>query len=368
LAACGKKGPPLPPLVKLPTPPADLSAERRGDTVDLQFTVPSTNTDNTRPANVVRVDVYAFTGPADVADADVIKQGTKVASVAVKAPRDPNQTIEPDESAADVEPLEGKGLDQGVLAHVEERLTETRAPSADETAPTQPVTRTYVGVGVTTKGRRGPTSTRVAVPLGPAPPAPSDVKLTYDEKAVTVAWAPPPTSTGTLAYHVYETPADVASGLSRTETRTETALTKMPIAETRYTDARIAWGTTRCYAVRAVETEGSLTVQSDETAPACAELKDTFPPAAPQGLNAVASEGAISLIWDASPEPDVDGYLVLRGAAPGETLASITPSPIHETTFRDSVPTGTRYVYTVQAVDKAGNISAPSNRVEETAR
>ena len=33
-------------------PPADLLAERRGDTVDLQFTVPNANTDGTRPANV----------------------------------------------------------------------------------------------------------------------------------------------------------------------------------------------------------------------------------------------------------------------------------------------------------------------------
>ena len=32
---CGKKGAPLPPLVKLPVPPADLAATRRGDTVDL---------------------------------------------------------------------------------------------------------------------------------------------------------------------------------------------------------------------------------------------------------------------------------------------------------------------------------------------
>jgi hypothetical protein len=42
--------------------------------------------------------------------------------------------------------------------------------------------------------------------------------------------------------------------------------------------------------------------------------------------------------------------------------------PVLETSFNDNVPAGTRYVYAVQAVDKAGNASAPSNRVEETAR
>ena len=111
LSACGKKGPPLPPLVKLPVAPADLTAVRRADTVELQFTVPSANTDNTRPANVARVDVYAFTGPATVSEADVLKLGTKVASVAVKAPRDPDVTFDPDDPEqfeGDVEPPEGR--------------------------------------------------------------------------------------------------------------------------------------------------------------------------------------------------------------------------------------------------------------------
>ena len=100
LAACGKKGPPLPPLVKLPVAPSDLTAARRADTVDLQLTVPSANTDSSRPANVARVEVYAFTGPATVSEAEVLKQGTKVASIAVKAPRDPDATFDPGRSGA----------------------------------------------------------------------------------------------------------------------------------------------------------------------------------------------------------------------------------------------------------------------------
>ena len=92
-AGCGKKGPPLPPLIKLPAPPADLTAQRRGSKVDLQFTVPGANTDGTRPANVERVEVYGFTGPATVTDDQLLKHGTKVASLRTKTPRDP----EPDD-------------------------------------------------------------------------------------------------------------------------------------------------------------------------------------------------------------------------------------------------------------------------------
>ena len=51
-------------------------------------------------------------------------------------------------------------------------------------------------------------------------------------------------------------------------------------------------------------------------------------------------------------EPDIAGYTVLRGDAPGDTLRPLTPSPIRETTFRDTtVRPGARYNYAIVAVD-----------------
>jgi hypothetical protein len=61
----------------------------------------------------------------------------------------------------------------------------------------------------------------------------------------------------------------------------------------------------------------------------------------------------------------------LRGEAPGETLQPLTPAPIAGTSFEDkTVKADVRYVYAIVAVDKATppNRSAPSPRVEETAR
>jgi hypothetical protein len=359
--ACGKKGPPLPPLVKLPVAPSDLTAVRRADTVDLQLTVPNANTDSSRPANVARVEVYALTGPATVSAADVLRQGTKVASIAVKAPRDPNATFDPgdpDQFEADVEPPEGVGLDQGAVAHVQEALTVPDVPAA---APATATVRSYVGVGITTRGRRGPSSGRVAVPLVPSPSPPSPPEVTYTETAVTVKWsalpALPESPSLKVAYSVYE-----AEGAS------QTLLTKPPIAETQYTDTRLTWGATRCYAVRSVETVDALSVESEATPPSCVTLADRFPPAAPKGLQAVASEGVINLIWDANSETDLDGYILLRAVSPGDELAPVTPSLIRETAFQDPVPAGVRYVYALKAVDKAGNASQASERIEETAR
>jgi fibronectin type 3 domain-containing protein len=100
-------------------------------------------------------------------------------------------------------------------------------------------------------------------------------------------------------------------------------------------------------------------------------MVDTFAPAAPRSLAAVAGEGSISLIWEANSESDLMGYVVLRGEAGDATLKPLTATPIKETTYRDETARpGVRYAYAVQAVDayKPANVSAESNRVQETAR
>jgi fibronectin type 3 domain-containing protein len=95
---------------------------------------------------------------------------------------------------------------------------------------------------------------------------------------------------------------------------------------------------------------------------------DTFPPAPPKGLSAVSTAGAINLIWEANAEADLAGYHVLRAQLPDTRLIRVTSTPIQDASFLDNVQPGARFVYAVTAVDKAGNISEPSNRVEETAR
>jgi hypothetical protein len=88
----------------------------------------------------------------------------------------------------------------------------------------------------------------------------------------------------------------------------------------------------------------------------------------PKNLNSISGEGAINLIWEPNSEPDLAGYIILRGVDPAQTLEPITPSPIVEPSFRDNVQPGIAYVYAVRAVDKAGNASEPSARVVDTAR
>ena len=401
-AACGKKGPPLPPLVKLPSPPERLLAERRGDTVDLQFTVPATNTDGTRPANISRAEVYAVTAPVTstpLTDEQLLKLATKVGEVAVKAPRDPNRTADADDPSDEVDAPEGPGLNQGAVVRLREPLTEAiRTPvdlPDDDKKPRdtdghaaagrpllapapKPPTRTYIAYGTTTRGRKGPLSRRTEVPLVPPPAAPAPPAIAYDEKGITVSWpdvgtertAPPaPDSTvlpstpigdtrPAIAYNVYDITNDAAP----------IKLTSTPIAEPKFIDTRIVWGEKRCYTVRTAETIAGSTIESDAPESRCKTLVDTFPPAAPQGVQGIPSEGAINLIWQPNAEKDLAGYVVMRAASPGETFEPITPAPIQETLFKDEVPRGVAYIYTVKAVDRAGNASPPSARVVEAAR
>src|SRR6185503_16171637 len=94
--------------------------------VDLQFTVPATNTDGTRPANVSRAEAYAVTVPVTatpLTDEQLLKLATKIGDVRVKAPRNPNNTADADDPSDEVDAPEGPGLDQGSLARFEETLT-----------------------------------------------------------------------------------------------------------------------------------------------------------------------------------------------------------------------------------------------------
>jgi hypothetical protein len=136
-----------------------------------------------------------------------------------------------------------------------------------------------------------------------------------------------------------------------------------------FDDPRVEFGTERCYVVRRVEMVGPIAIESAPSPPACVTPIDKFPPAAPKAVTSVASGTAVSLIWDANAEADLAGYLILRAEGPDDKLAPLTASPITDASYVDtSVRRNRTYVYEVVAVDKVGNQSAPSNRVEEPIR
>jgi hypothetical protein len=410
--ACGKRGAPLPPLVRVPAPPTDFTAERRGSTVKIRFTVPIANTDGSRPPNIERVDVYRFTGSPTTPDAQLLKTGTKVASVMVRAPRNPEAATEEDEPAEEPD-LKEEGLDPGATTELEEDLDALASKSAEPpnkgrkkqsdhqngdaaslhaplTGPPPTVPSTiFVAIGVNPKGKHGPATRRVVVPLVPPPPPPASPKIAYDEHAVHLTWTRETAAVGqgepadllpshllgvpgsTISYHVYDVSPSAPSGSTAADAApvvAQTRLTGAPVAQMQFDDTRMAWEATRCYTVRAVEAIGGLTLESEAPAPTCTTLIDTFPPAAPRDLKAVATQQAITLIWDPNNEPDLEGYFVLRASPGTEKFERLTAEPIQMPSYEDKTPSGSHFVYAVQAVDKAGNVSPLSNQADDTAR
>ena len=282
-------------------------------------------------------------------------------------------------------------------------------------SPAQLPRRHYFVVSKSMRGRASVPSTPVSVPLEAASSAPGKPEVTHTATTMTITWVPSPdartatfqvppavtpvadadTSPGTVppklppplpplaakslgfnsqatTYQLYDvTPPAGANDADPYAIKLPAAITPGPVAVTEWPIVGVQFGVERCFEVRPVDQVFGALVIGPASPRTCITPADTFPPAAPKNLAAIGGAGVINLIWDPNTDSDLAGYLVLRGDAPGDTLQAITPQPVTVTSYRDeTVKPGTRYVYVVVAVDGAApqNVSAQSNRAEETAR
>lgn len=371
-AACGKKGPPLPPLHIVPDVVTDVSARRAGDEVRIRFVLPAKNANGPDPVNLAKVEVHAATiaaGAMAPPNREFLNARYVVGTIEVEPPADEGA---PAAAAEDPRPSPGEAavfVEKLTDAVLKPQFTELPpAPAAAPAAPAQPAAtaapaqpmRIYTIRGVARNGRPGREAARIQIPLGDLPQAPSSPVVTFDEKSLVLTWIPPVAIEGAKPplFNVY------------TPTGTQ-PVNPSPLSAPTFTRPGVEYGKEECFVVRTVEQLGAAQVESLASAAQCVTPEDRFAPAAPKGLVAVASAGAINLIWEANTDADLGGYLVLRGEAPGDTLQPVTTTPIQETTYRDTTVTpGVRYVYAIVAVDRATprNVSAQSPRVEETAR
>ncbi len=430
--ACGKKGPPLAPFVRVPATVANVTAQRVGSDIYLSFPVPSTNVDGQQPADIAALEVYAVTSTRPPATEDQREVATLVATIPVR-PILPELPVSADGTPPPPIPLP-PGVDRGATAVVREAVTadvltpvalpeertrseDTEEPTEDTEPelfgplvappPTQLPRRHYFVVGVSPRGRKSDPSPPLTVALETGSSAPGPPQIEYTESQMTVTWPPPPDartsifllpppvkptnaspknvtppappratlpakslgfSTEATTYNLYAISAN-ASPADPYDLKVPAPLTPQPLAVTEHVIPNVSFGVEQCFEVRAVDRVAGTPVMSPASPRTCITPKDTFPPAAPRSLAVIAGSGVINVIWDANSERDLVGYLVLRGEAPGDTLQPITQEPVAAATYRDeTVKPGVRYVYSVVAVDRAGNRSAESNRQEETAR
>ncbi len=340
VAACGKIGPPLPPLRPVPVAVADLTIERTPAGITLSFTVPAADTDGLTPPRIDAVELYALTQPAAAPPPSVAELAVpsyRIARIDVRRAEDPVKT------ANDTRPVPG-----GRAAHIE---------TADAPSGASASVRYYAAAGIT-GGRRGAASRVLTLPLTPFQAPPADLAASYTEQTLTLAWT---ASSGSDRFVVEE--VDRTGATAR-------RLTPAPLAAAEFT-APVEIGRERCFVVRVAESGAGVLSLGEASVVRCVTPVDRFAPAPPTGPNAFPGEGGVDLLWTASTSSDVAGYVVLRGDGPDGTLRPLMTEPIAATQYRDpSVKAGATYSYQIVAVDKAvpPNRSEPSGRVVVTAR
>ena len=421
VAACGKKGPPLAPIVRIPAAVDKIQAQRVGSDAFITLTVPAKNIDSSIPVDIDRIEVYGYTGRRPPPNTRWVEYGELVATI--PAPRRGGGVAPPPPRGAGgggpagrkrppTPPRGGQGKRPRAPAG---RGLNPVAPDVPATPDPDVLRRFYIAIGFSVRGRPGPGSTAAEFPLIDAPEPPAFISARYSETTVTVEWPPsggivgslfdsalppedppldevlepivtaPPAAAnaaaaapaGPVKYNLYRQLAPDPLALPDPTGPVPWAQTPpmpinpAPLSTTTFTDS-VEFDRERCYVVRAVRGTPPDAIEGDPSAPNCFIPVDMFPPAAPARLVAVADAGGISLIWEPNAEPDVIGYLVLRAEASDATLQPLTPTPVAEPRFRDThVTAGKKYVYAVLALDSRvplPNVSAESSRVEETAR
>jgi hypothetical protein len=398
-AGCGKKGPPLAPLVRVPALITTVTPVRIDQDVYLTFAVPDTNADGKKPADIGEVDVYAVTSARPPAT----EKQREVASLIATLPVHPIiPAPPPSENGSAPPPIPlPPGVERGTTVAVRETLTAdarvavelpVEVPRVAVVAPTQEVPleaigplvapppaelprRHYFVVAKSPRGRESVPSTPVSVVLDAGSSAPGKPSVTNTATDMTITWTPspdarsatfllpptvkpgagatpatatprvplPPLSAKSLGfnsvattYHVYDvTPPATPAEPDPYAIVVPKALTPAPVLDTEFVIKSPAFGTERCFEIRPVDQVFGAVVIGPPSPRTCVTPKDTFPPAAPKNRAAIAGAGIINLIWDPNTESDLAGYLVLRGEAPGDTLQPITKEPITTTSYRD---------------------------------
>jgi chitodextrinase len=136
--------------------------------------------------------------------------------------------------------------------------------------------------------------------------------------------------------------------------RDQLKLTTVPGTRTAYHDTGLEPSTDYVYTVQAVDAAANASLQSRPTKARTLPPADDVKPSTPAGFRAAANGSSeIDLTWTASTDNvAVTGYLIMRDGV------ELTTVPGTATSFGDTgLDPSTGYVYTVEAIDAAGNHS-----------
>jgi len=347
LVGCGKRRPPQPPVERVQQRTEFLSGAQQGNEVILSWPAPQRNAPNSSVQSIRRIDVYRLAE----------KPGTPLA-------------LTEDEFAAG--------------ARVVGSVTYEQIQTAGDTLTYrdvlelagQPTRLRYAIRYVNASGQRAAFSNFLniepAARIAQAPTLVSPAKVLED--SITITWQAPSanidnsTPVNLLGYNVYRTDE------SQTESGNQ-PLNATPITVTEYADKSFQFGNNYRYVVRAVSlgTGGGQVESLNSNAVSVTPL-DTFAPAAPERPSVAAPEPSsarLAIFFAANKETDIAGYDIFRSTDPDlpkKDWTKLNATLLTRTTYQDDkVESGKTYYYYIVAVDKAGNVSLPSEVGSEKA-
>jgi hypothetical protein len=344
-------GPPVPPVLELPKPPADLRAARKGDRITLTWSIPERTTDRQR------VRYLGKTRVCRSLDAALVQCGAPVGETA------------PALDFSSKKDTSGKKL---TASYTDILPRDLQLHNLFGSA-------TYAVEVFNRDGRAAGLSNQVQVPLAETLAPPTDFAARVTAHGVVLTWTAepsslPPSDQVRRGYRVYRraegSQQNILVGEREAGTDKDQSLTDPPLAEHGFD-----WEKTYYYHVDTFTTitqpaKPEVSIEGDSTRDVKVFTHDVFPPAVPSGLQAVFSgpgqQPFIDLIWSPVADADLEGYNIYRHEL-GSMAIQLNSQPMKTPAFRDSaVVAGKKYFYSVSAIDQRGNESARSEEAGES--
>jgi hypothetical protein len=340
--ACGKKGPPLPPLRLVPAPVSEVGVRRTGMEVELKFALPKTNLNGPGAVDMDRVEIYAVTigpGAPPPANRDLLTKARIVGAIAVQPP--PEEGEPPAASGeADKRPAPG------------DRVTFVEELTAEKLKPV-PMPAPPAGRGSAVDGS-GAAATAKPAPDTPAPgtlppgtPAPASTAANPPAPGTPAPVTPAP---GTLApatqHPVPALPTKAGEGPASPEPRAPNPVTYA----------------VRIYSIRGISRGGR---PGPPAARVVVPLVDPVPP--PTSLGTRVTERSVVVTWT-PPVAEPGGPPVTFNVYRKDAAASpLNQAPIagieHE---HSGIEFGKEQCFVVRSLQAIQNVSIESDASEPT--
>jgi len=321
LAGCGRKLPPLPPIIEVPETTTNLTGYQDGAEVVLSWSYPQMTRSGQTLTDLGRVEVWRLEVPPGQEQVGSGPQGEELRRQLMLA------------RGKLVARLEGPSL---------QAATRGSSLTYRESLPEIPTGTSLPALWFAVRSlRKGGTPSALSNILSwqprPVPPAPTGLQAKPEADGIALSWDE---VTG-FGYAV-ERQASLSAAWQ--------VVSPLGIDKPAFLDVTAGQGQTWRYRVRAFLNLAASRPSDELGVP----YPDVYPPAAVTSLICLPEPGQVHLRWEASPEPKVT-YKVFRRQ--GEGGWEHLEEAFQGVEFTDTAPPSGEVEYAVKAVDAAGNQS-----------